>query len=165
MDHLRTELPTLRWMRDQEHSPQAKDQTRLDGGARLGTFWAHCKSKKKCTKPRYDWLLTNPVLRADYRTHPARHERYRQHKAQNHALAEMAGVRLLGRTVRDGHMSSPMWCRSWDRNQLTGLSGRWVWRGRSMPGARPTGWPAASWQPQLCYSYMSFTSRILTTRG
>ena len=38
----------------------------LEGGSRLGNFWDHCKSERRCSKPPYDRLLTNPVLRADY---------------------------------------------------------------------------------------------------
>ncbi len=67
MDHLRSELPALRWMGDNGHPPKHKNPTVLDGGARLGRFWAHCKWERRCTKPPYDRLLTNPVLKADYR--------------------------------------------------------------------------------------------------
>ena len=65
--HLRAELPTLRWMGDRAHAPKSNDQTMLEDGARLGCFWSRCKYRKKCMKPPYDRLLTNPVLRADYR--------------------------------------------------------------------------------------------------
>ena len=66
-DHLRAEALALRWMGDQTHLPAAKDKTVLDGGARLGGFWAGCKSLKRCANPPYSRLLANPVLRADYR--------------------------------------------------------------------------------------------------
>ena len=68
VDHLRAEPPALRWMRDHAHPPARRDQTVLDGGAKLGMFWSGCKSKKRCAKFPYDRLLTNPVLKADYRT-------------------------------------------------------------------------------------------------
>ena len=66
VDHLRSEPPALKWMRDQALPPTARDRTRLDSGPRLGPFWAHCKSENKCMRAPYDQLLTNPVLKADY---------------------------------------------------------------------------------------------------
>ena len=69
VDHLRAELLNLRWMRDRSHPPKSKsrDQTILDGGSKLGIFWSNCKSRKRCSQSPYDRLLSNPVLRADYR--------------------------------------------------------------------------------------------------
>ena len=67
VDNLWAELPALRWMGGQAHPPKQRNQMVLEGGAKLGRFWAHCKSAKRCAYPHYDRLLTNPVLRADYR--------------------------------------------------------------------------------------------------
>ena len=53
-------------MRDRAHPPRNRDTTILEGGAKLGWFWSDCKRDKRCTRPPYDELLTNPVLRADY---------------------------------------------------------------------------------------------------
>ena len=47
-----------------------RDRAKLPGGGKIGYFWAHCKSERKCGRPPYDRLLTNPVLRADYRIIP-----------------------------------------------------------------------------------------------
>ena len=58
-------------MRDQIHPPRQKNETILEGGTKLGKIWENCKSRKRCVKPPYDRLLTNLVLRADYRSHPA----------------------------------------------------------------------------------------------
>ena len=45
-----------------------RDQTeQLPGGTKLGIFWMGCKNNRRCGRPPYDRLLTNPVLRADYR--------------------------------------------------------------------------------------------------
>ena len=57
-------------MRNKAHPPKRRDPTVLDGGARLGYFWAHCKVEKRCVKPPYNQLLTNLVLKADY-CHPS----------------------------------------------------------------------------------------------
>ena len=75
MDHLRAELPALRLMRGRVHPPRQKDTTILESGAKLGIFWSNCKRKRKCSEVGYNSLLTNPVLKADYRT-TSRHERY-----------------------------------------------------------------------------------------
>ena len=66
VDHLRAELPALRLMQDRKRSPKVRDQTRLDGGAKLGGFWRECKFRKKCENPSWGRLLTNPVLKTDY---------------------------------------------------------------------------------------------------
>ena len=71
VDHLRAEPPALRWMRGRIHPPKSRDQTSLEGGAKIGKFWTNCKSENRCAKPPCDGLLSNPVLRADYRAHPA----------------------------------------------------------------------------------------------
>ena len=67
VDHLCAELPALMLMRDRTHPPRYSDTTVLEGGARIGRFWNKCKRDKRCTRPPYDELLTNRVLRADYR--------------------------------------------------------------------------------------------------
>ena len=67
VEHLQAELPALRWVEDQTRPPKLNNQTMLEGGARLGKFWANCKSEKRCAKPPYDRLLANPVLKTDYR--------------------------------------------------------------------------------------------------
>ena len=68
VDHARARKAfALRWMGDRTHPPRFMEQTILDGGARLGMFWSGCKTKKRCTAPPYNRLLTNSVLRADYR--------------------------------------------------------------------------------------------------
>ena len=67
VDDLRAQLPLLRWMGDQAHPPKDNDRTILGGETKLGTFWRNCKCERRCGKPPYDRLLTNPVLRADYR--------------------------------------------------------------------------------------------------
>ena len=75
VDHLRVQSrPALRWMGDRTHPPKARDAMILGGGSRLGKFWTICKSRKRCARSPYDQLLTNPVLRADYRTHTAARE-------------------------------------------------------------------------------------------
>ena len=71
VNYLRAKPPALRHMRDQTHPPKRSDQTVLEGGPKLGTFWAHCKSGRRCVKFPYDRLLTNSVLRADYRCSPS----------------------------------------------------------------------------------------------
>ena len=67
VEHLRADLTALRLMQDQTRSPKVKDQTRLDGGAILGRFWRDCKFRKKCENHPYARLLSNPILKADYR--------------------------------------------------------------------------------------------------
>ena len=57
----------LSWMENRDDPPTVGEQTRLDSGVRVGGFWHNCKSRQKCTKAPYDRLLSNPVLRADYR--------------------------------------------------------------------------------------------------
>ena len=67
---LRTQLPALKLMEAREKAPKQRDTTELPDGTKLGLFWMDCKHKSKCGRPPYDRLLTNPVLRADYRTGP-----------------------------------------------------------------------------------------------
>ena len=55
-------------------APTVRDSIELPCGGKLGTFWTHCKSMRRCEKPPYDRLMTNPILRVDYRT-SQRHER------------------------------------------------------------------------------------------
>ena len=50
-------------------APKLDEATPSGGGPRVGRFWHNCKSSSKCVRAPYDRLLTNPVLRADYRTH------------------------------------------------------------------------------------------------
>ena len=46
-----------------------REETRLPGGGpKVGHFWSDCKGKRKCGTPPYDRLLTNRVLKTDYRT-------------------------------------------------------------------------------------------------
>ena len=57
----------LRWMERQAQPPKCREQTILDGGAKLGVFWSNCKRRKRCARSPYDQLLSNPILRTDYR--------------------------------------------------------------------------------------------------
>ena len=101
--HLRAEPPVLRWMGDRAQPPKSKNQTILEGGATLGQFWANCKYAKRCTRSPYDRLLTNPVLRADYRTtneRPAKRLRIgslteRTRKNVDHLRAEPPALRWM----------------------------------------------------------------------
>ena len=52
----------------------------------------------RCARFPYDRLLTNPVLRADYRTHPRRHERFQARRTREPAPAGAPDVTLLGAT-------------------------------------------------------------------
>ena len=45
------------------------------GEVNVGMFWHDCKNLRRCWRSPYDRLLTHPVLRADYHSHPARHEK------------------------------------------------------------------------------------------
>ena len=54
-------------MNGRKHAPRARDPTQLPGGGGVGWFWKDCKGLRRCNKSPYDRLLTNPVLRADYR--------------------------------------------------------------------------------------------------
>ena len=95
VDHLQAQPPALRLMSGRTHPPTARDPTILAGGSRLGQFWRHCKHHRRCTRSPYDRLLTNPILRADYRA-TGRHERSlrcRKLKAQ-HALVRVPGSRV-----------------------------------------------------------------------
>ena len=67
IDHIRAELPALRWMGCRVQPPTCRDQTLLEGGIRLGIFWNNCKHRKRCARSPYDRLLVNPVLKVDYR--------------------------------------------------------------------------------------------------
>ena len=62
-----TEPSTLKLTQDSKETPKRRDPTELPGGSRLGLFWMDCKDRRLCGRPPYDRLLTNPVLRADYR--------------------------------------------------------------------------------------------------
>ena len=58
------------------------------GEVKVGRFWINCKFNRMCTRPPYNQLLINPVLKADYRTHhggmrkqqPSLNERYHNMK-------------------------------------------------------------------------------------
>ena len=63
-----TDMSSLELMTERKEKPKAKDATKLPGGGKLGKFWTHCKSRRKCRNSPYDRLLINPVLRADYCT-------------------------------------------------------------------------------------------------
>ena len=64
---LRAEPPALGWMEGRARPPKRGDKTRLPGGGPMvGPFWDKCRSQRKCTRPPYDRLLSNPVLKADY---------------------------------------------------------------------------------------------------
>ena len=54
-------------MESRERPPKQDDTTGLPGGGKLGWFWGNCKNERKCGRSPYDRLLTNPVLKADYR--------------------------------------------------------------------------------------------------
>ena len=55
--------------------PKDTKQERVpSGGPRVGMFWAHCKSRRKCGRSPYDRLLTSPVLRTDYTVSSAARE-------------------------------------------------------------------------------------------
>ena len=47
----------------------------LPSRSKLGHFWNNCKTRRRCGRPPYDRLLTNPVLRVDYRITVLRYER------------------------------------------------------------------------------------------
>ena len=66
VDHLQAEPPALGWMKNRTQTPSSRDQTMLEGGARLGRFWLACKNRKRCTKVPYNLLLTNRVLKTDF---------------------------------------------------------------------------------------------------
>ena len=67
VDAVRNKLTVLRLMEGREEAPKRRDTTELPGGGKLGMFWNNCKTQKKCGRLPYARLLTNPVLRADYR--------------------------------------------------------------------------------------------------
>ena len=117
--HLWAELPALRLMRDRTHPPRSRDTTILDGGTKLGPFWSDCKRKKRCTRPPYDRLLANPVLRADYRYPPSvTRGSWRPPSAQREALSSQ--------TTRPAATSG-----------MGGDSGRRAWRGMRLSGTHP----------------------------
>ena len=61
------EVSALRWMEGRANPPKYRNTTELFSGTKLGWFWGNCKSERRCGRPPYDRLLTNTVLRADYR--------------------------------------------------------------------------------------------------
>ena len=64
----RTEPSALRLMEGRNMTPKFFDTTELPGGAKLGLFWNNCKRLRRCGRPPYDRLLTNLMLRENYRT-------------------------------------------------------------------------------------------------
>ena len=62
-------MSVLVWMKGRNQAPISRGTVLLPGGGKLGLFWRNCKRWMKCGRPPYDRLLTNPVLRADYRAH------------------------------------------------------------------------------------------------
>ena len=99
-------------MEGREEPPKQNDITKLTGGAKLGRFWDNCKSCKRCSKPPYNQLLTNPVLRTNYRA-TRRHEcgsfTIKATENVDHLRAQPPTLRLMsGRTqppiVRDPTM-------------------------------------------------------------
>ena len=64
---LRTDTSAVRLMECRKQAPKFHDATKLPDVSKLGRFWADCKSLRRCGRPPYDRLLTNPFLRADYR--------------------------------------------------------------------------------------------------
>ena len=68
---LRTEWSALAWLGDRQNPPMVMDEAKLPGMGviKVGQFWRDCKCVRRCVRAPYDRLLTNPVLRADYRTH------------------------------------------------------------------------------------------------
>ena len=64
---VQTQSSALRFMEGRKKAPKSLDPTELPGGSKLGKFWNNSKSEKRCGRPTYELLLTNPVLRADYR--------------------------------------------------------------------------------------------------
>ena len=55
-------------MEGRKDVPRRGDSAELLGGGKVWSFWMSCKSWRRCARPPYDQLLSNPVLRADYRT-------------------------------------------------------------------------------------------------
>ena len=57
------------------HPPPEDEDTPLDEGHTVGGFWAKCKWAELCVSDHrpgpFDRLLSNPVLRTDYRAHHA----------------------------------------------------------------------------------------------
>ena len=62
-----TQKSALELMAGRERKPAQNDATELPGGSKLGTYWENCKWEMRCGRPPYNLLLTNPLLRADYR--------------------------------------------------------------------------------------------------
>ena len=112
VEHLRADLSALRLMRGQTHPPRYSDATILESGAKLGIFWSNCKWKRKCSEDPHNRLLTNPVLKADYRT-TSRHERYMTtQRSPDDSVQKNAHERV--------ELSAPRWTRS---QQPAGLAG------------------------------------------
>ena len=64
--------PALGWMEGRAEPPKVREGARLPGERPvLWRFWMDCKSKRRCGRAPYDRLLSNPMLRADYRVQGA----------------------------------------------------------------------------------------------
>ena len=57
----------LEWMQGKDRAPRQSDPTVLSGGSKLGIFWKDCKNTRRCGRPPYDRLLSNPVLDIAFR--------------------------------------------------------------------------------------------------
>ena len=57
----------LRLIQSMKRAPTYRDSTELPGGGKRGWFWTECKKWRRCEVLPYDRLLSNPVLKADYR--------------------------------------------------------------------------------------------------
>ena len=65
---VRTQLSALELMKGRATVPKHIDPTVLPGGGKLGRFWTNCKIRKACENVPCDRLLSNPLLKIDYRT-------------------------------------------------------------------------------------------------
>ena len=64
---LRIQPAVLGWVEKRTTAPRQRETARLSSGTKLGFFWDDCKRARRCSRPPYDWLLSNPVLKTDYR--------------------------------------------------------------------------------------------------
>ena len=65
---------------------------------------------RRCANSPYDRLLTNPVLRADYRTHPAWYERYMYQRDRTHGGVPAAATGWCQRpTILTGECEWVLW--------------------------------------------------------
>ena len=66
---VKAQPPSLELMAARREAPKAKDTAKLPGGGKLGLFWSNCKLRSVCSRPPYNRLLGNHVLRTAYRDH------------------------------------------------------------------------------------------------